>query len=91
MEIEEEERLDKIKNKYEKEAEDAKKYVPKEPDINNPDACSIIFRVPDGEKNINRRFLKTDKIKVLLNYIKNIRKKKLKRKKKKLKKVKKVN
>ena len=72
MEIEEEERLDKIKNKYEKEAEDAKKYVPKEPDINNPDACSIIFRVPDGEKNINRRFLKTDKIKVLFNYVKSI-------------------
>ena len=72
MEIEEEERLNKIKNKYEKEAEHAKKYVPKEPDINNPDVCSIVFRVPDGEKNINRRFLKTDKIKVLFNYVKSI-------------------
>ena len=61
----------KIK-KYEKEAEIVKMILPPEPDDNNPDACHIKFRLPDGEKILERKFLKTDKIAVLYDYIKSI-------------------
>jgi len=66
---EEEER--KIK-KYEKESEIAKMILAPEPDDNNPDACHIKFRLPDGEKIVERKFLKSDKISVLYDYIKSI-------------------
>ena len=61
----------KIKE-YEKEAEIAKMILAPEPDENNPDVCFIKFRLPDGEKMKERRFLKTDKISVLYDYIKSI-------------------
>ena len=66
---EEEER--KIK-KYEKEAEIVKMILAPEPDDNNPNTCHIKFRLPDGEKILERKFLKTDKIAVLYDYIKSI-------------------
>ncbi len=69
-ELEEENRIKMIKKNYEYEAEIAKMIVPEEPDENNIDVCKIVFRVPDGEKNIERRFLKTDKVSVLFNYVK---------------------
>ena len=43
--------------------------IPKEPDINDPDACKITFRYPYDEKYIERRFNKNDKIKVLYDYV----------------------
>jgi len=68
----EEEEKKKIKDKenqkkkliedYEKEAEISKKLLPEEPDEKNPDISQIILRYPDGEKTIERRFLKTDKV-----------------------------
>ena len=45
--------------------------IPPEPDDNNPDKCIIIFRLPDG-KNIERKFLKTDKISLLYDYIRSL-------------------
>ena len=48
--------------------------IPKEPDINNPDACKIKFASPKSDKSIERRFLKTDKIYVLYNYAQTLRK-----------------
>ena len=70
--IEEEKRIEKIQKDYEIEAEFAKMILSKEPDENNPDVCQIVFRSPDGEKQIERRFLKTDKIASLYNYVKSI-------------------
>ena len=61
----------KIKE-YEKESEIAKMILSPEPDDKNPDVCFIKFRLPDGEKMKERRFLKTDKISVLYDYIKSI-------------------
>ena len=61
----------KIK-KYEQEAEIAKMILAPEPDANNPDVCHIKFRLPDGEKMKERRFLKTDKISILYDYVKSI-------------------
>ena len=43
-----------------------------EPEENNPDICHIMFRLPDGEKNIERKFLKTDKVSSLYNFVKSI-------------------
>ena len=70
--LEEENRLKNIKNNYEDESEMAKLFLPDEPDENNPNVCRIAFRIPDGEKNIERRFLKTDKIAALFNFVKSI-------------------
>ena len=61
----------KIK-KYEQEAEIAKMILGSEPDDNNPDTCHIKFRLPDGEKMKERKFLKTDKISILYDYVKSI-------------------
>ena len=46
--------------------------IPKEPDERDPNACTIAFRYPYGEKQIKRRFNKTDKIEVLFNYVKSL-------------------
>ena len=70
--LEEENRLKNINKKYEDEANLAKMILSEEPEENDPDACHIVFRVPDGEKNIERKFFKSDKIAVLYNYIKSI-------------------
>jgi hypothetical protein len=70
--IEEENRLKKIQKDYEKEAEIAKMILPEEPKDDDPGVCHIVFRVPDGEKNKERKFLKTDRISSLYDYVKSI-------------------
>ena len=59
-------------NKIEKEAEKYKAKFVAEPDKDNPDCCTICFRYPDGDKRRDRRFLKTDKIKILYEYVKSL-------------------
>lgn len=68
--IDEENRVKKLKEDYEKDAEMCKKLLPPEPDENNPDTCKIILRYPDGEKTIERRFLKTERVRVLYYLVK---------------------
>ena len=59
----------KAKNEqYEKEALLCKQNLPEEPEENDPNVCIIMFKYPNGEKNIEKRFLKSDKIIVLYNY-----------------------
>lgn len=70
--LEEEKRLKKLNKKYEYESKIAKMILSEEPEDGNPDACHIKFRHPDGEKIIERRFLKTDKISSLYDYVKSI-------------------
>ena len=72
---EEEERKKKLEEEkkikeYENEAKMAKMLLGEEPDDNNPDVCFIKFRLPDGEKILERKFLKTDKISILYDYVK---------------------
>ena len=50
----------------------SKKLLPPEPDENNPDVCKIVLRYPDGEKTIERRFLKTERVRVLYYFVKSI-------------------
>ena len=46
--------------------------IPEEPKDDNPDKCVILFRFPDGEKVVERKFLKTDNISLLYLYIKSL-------------------
>jgi hypothetical protein len=46
-----------------------KKNLPDEPEEDNKEAATIQFRLPDGSQTIQRRFLKTDKIQTLYDYI----------------------
>ena len=77
QEFEEEIKIQNIKKKeqlekIEKMAEEFRQKFEKEPDENNPDCCTICFRYPDGEKTKIRRFMKTDTIKELYEYIKSL-------------------
>lgn len=68
-----EEEKEKEKLKIEKEEKELfSQIIPPEPDDSNPDKCVIIFRLPDGQKNIQRKFLKTNKISLLYDYIKSL-------------------
>jgi hypothetical protein len=69
-EKEEENRINKLQIEYENEAENAKELLPEEPEESNVDVCNIVFRHPDGEKTLGRRFLKSDKVEVLFTFIK---------------------
>ena len=69
---EEEERKIYELNKYEREIEQAANLLPEEPDDGNPNKCVILFRFPDGEKNVERKFLKTDKVKMLYLFVKSL-------------------
>ena len=71
-ELEEKNRIQKLNKQYDKEAEMAKMILSKEPDESDPDVCNIVFILPDGENRKERRFLKTEKVSALYNYIKSI-------------------
>jgi hypothetical protein len=43
------------------------KCLPEEPSADNTNATHIIFRYPDGNRRVDRRFLKTDKLQVGFN------------------------
>ena len=55
---------------YIKEAEKSKNLLPPEPEENNPNCCKIILRYPDGDKTMERRFLKTEKVISLYLFVK---------------------
>ena len=46
--------------------------LPEEPSDDNPDKCVIVFRFPDGEKVVQRKFLKTNTISLLYLYVKSL-------------------
>ena len=68
--LEEDKKKEELKIEYEKEANIAKMNLPEEPDENDHEACCIKFRLPDGIKVIERRFLKTNKIQILFDFVK---------------------
>ena len=70
-----EEKKNLQKKKILEEKEESKKIKEKlkpEPDDENPDKCVILFRFPDGEKSVQRKFLKQDKIKNLYEFVKSL-------------------
>ena len=86
--LEEEKRLEEERKEREKKEEEEKKkqeeliekvktesiinMLPEEPSDNNPEKCVILFRFPDGEKSVQRKFLKTDPISMLYLYVKSL-------------------
>lgn len=84
----EKQRLEEEKKEKEKKEEEQKKQeeelmekiqvesileiLPEEPSDDNPDKTIILFRFPDGEKVVQRKFLKTDNISMLYLYIKSL-------------------
>lgn len=50
-------------------AEKAKITLPEEPSQDDPNSTSIVFRYPDGEKRVERRFLKTNKVQTLYDFV----------------------
>ena len=78
--VEERKQLEKEKmieenNIINQEIEESKKIAENlkpEPEDDNPDKCIILFRFPDGEKSVQRKFLKQDKINNLYEYIKSL-------------------
>ena len=58
-----------IEKEIEKKAKEALKKIVEEPDKDNPDATTICFRYPDGERSKNRRFLKTNNIQNLYDFV----------------------
>ena len=48
------------------------KQLPEEPSDDDPNKCIIMFRFPDGEKTVQRKFLKTEKISMLYLYVKSL-------------------
>ncbi len=63
--LEEQKKLKNIENK----AKEAKRKIVDEPEEGNPDATTICFRYPDGEKRKDRRFLKSHTIQNLYDFI----------------------
>ena len=65
----------KNKNILEREIEESKKIkktIKPEPEDDNPDKCIILFRFPNGENSIQRKFLKQDKINILYDFVKSL-------------------
>ena len=86
--MEENKRLEEERKEREKKEEEEKKkeeeliqkiqkesilnILPEEPSDDNPDKCVIVFRFPDGEKVIQRKFLKSDTVSLLYLYVKSL-------------------
>jgi len=71
----EEKKIKENEDLIEKEIEESKKVAQNlkpEPKDDNPNKCIISFRYPDGEKTVERKFLKTDKISDLYDFIKSL-------------------
>ena len=69
---EEEERKKREEIEEKNKIENLLRQLPEEPSDDDPNKCTIMFRFPDGEKTVERKFLKTDKISLLYLYIKSL-------------------
>lgn len=63
LELEKKQQMEKLKQIEQKKLEKLNQ-IPDEPVQGHPDTTVIILRYPDGNRRIERRFLKTDRIKV---------------------------
>lgn len=43
--------------------------MPEEPAADNPDAAQVVFRMPESGQRIQRRFLGSDKVELLYQYV----------------------
>ena len=59
-------------NQYMKESEQAANLLPEEPKDDDPNRCEIQFNFPNGEKNVKRKLLKSEKIGMLYTFVKSL-------------------
>lgn len=71
-EKEEEEKRKIEEERQREESEKKKESLPPEPSETDPNKSIIVFRYPDGERTKERRFLKTDKIKLLHTFVQSL-------------------
>ena len=64
-----ENKVNEIQKEIETKANEIKKEIVDEPSEDDPDSTIICFRYPDGEKRIDRRFLKSHKIQNLYDFV----------------------
>lgn len=43
--------------------------MPEEPNDKDPNACHLVLRMPGSGERVSRRFLKTDKIQMLYDFV----------------------
>ena len=46
--------------------------MPDEPAAGDPDVAEVVFRPPGSGKRVTRRFLKTDSVKLLYDYVRTL-------------------
>ena len=71
-ELEEVRKRKEIEEQLKIESEIKKQTLPPEPDENDPNKTTIVFRYPDGSQSKERRFLKTDKVQLLYFFIESL-------------------
>lgn len=67
--IERQAKIEQLKEEKKEIAESVKRNLPDEPAEDDQNSCTVQFRLPDGSKTIQRRFLKNEKIQLLYDYI----------------------
>jgi hypothetical protein len=53
----------------EKEAREKRERLPEEPAEKDPLACHIVLRLPGSGERVNRRFLKTDTVQIIYDFV----------------------
>jgi hypothetical protein len=61
--------IEEKKIQYLKQIEEIKKKIKPEPNQNDPNSTLIVLRYPNGEQRVERRFLKTDVIEDIYNFV----------------------
>lgn len=66
---EEQRRIEELRQSKLLEAEQKKLQLPAEPDAKDPNTCHIVFRLPVSGERTERRFLKTEQVQTLYDFI----------------------
>eukprot|EP00347_Sterkiella_histriomuscorum_P016338 403353573 len=78
QDLEEQQRLEQLKREEEIkrqkliEAQQKKDQLPEEPAQDDPEACHLVLRLPGSGERVNRRFLKSQKIQVLYDFVESL-------------------
>ena len=67
--VEEEKQKEQLKAAKEREAQEKRERLPQEPDEKDPNAAHIVLRLPGSGERVNRRFLKTDTVQMIYDFV----------------------
>ncbi len=60
---------ERLKQQKLEEAKRKKEQLPAEPNDKDPLACHIVFRLPGSGERVNRRFLKSDQVQLIYDFL----------------------